>query len=286
MTTLDDIRTLWVLGSNPHTRQRSRSPSPTAVLPTLPGIDTTLPASQQLSIADAALRKSARSTHLPSRGAYHEREKMARAVYGYPPFGSSADADQLSEEEIMLEQRRDEQINFGYRHYVQIGRKRTAFEEELSNEEEDFPPDQSRMSANASGSALLSNSRSRARRRGRATANTTTTSAGGADATGVGAGARDGDFGEGGGSDDGGRTGGGRAQLERGATGPTTPNLADASPSFAEPGGQSRPATVAAAQRTAAAAAAARAAASASQNSMEEISQQEPDLDADIEDMD
>ncbi|CAD6890284.1 unnamed protein product [Tilletia caries] len=244
MAGLDEVRTLWLLGSNPHTRQRSRSPSPPLAIPTLAGIDASLPPGQQTRLADAALRKAARQTHLPSRGPSYQRERMARAVYGYPPFGTNADADQLSEEEIILEQRKEEQINFGYRHYVQIGERRTAFEEELSNEEEDYPPgDASRTTTGGAGPG----GRSHRARRGRQTGNTT-------NSAGAGPGANNTTMSDGGDSSSGGEE-------------------------------QVQPATVAAAQRTAAAAAAAASQLSMSMDS-DFGSQQAPDLDADIEDLD
>ncbi|KAK0523576.1 hypothetical protein OC835_006217 [Tilletia horrida] len=264
MAGLDEVRTLWLLGSNPHTRQRSRSPSPTTPVPTLAGIDTNLSPAQQVSIADAALRKTARQTHLPSRGPYYQRERMARAVYGYPPFGTNADADQLSDEEVIIEQRKDEQMNFGYRHYVQIGRARTAFEEELSNEEEDYAPNQS--AADASRNSAGGTAARWRTRRGRQTGNTTNTSAGAGEDAPIGGAA--GGAGAGGG------------------------NAGNGVGSDSDDDGVQRvqPATVAAAQRSAAAmaAAAAAAAAAASQDSMEEDSgmQQGVDLDADIEDLD
>ncbi|KAE8212197.1 hypothetical protein CF327_g4121 [Tilletia walkeri] len=249
MAGLDEVRTLWLLGSNPHTRQRSRSPSPSTPVPTLAGIDSTLSQGQQTSLADAALRKTARQTHLPSRGAYYQRERMARAVYGYAPFGTNADADQLSEEEMILEQRKEEQVNFGYRHYVQIGRTRTAYEEELSNEEEDYPPNQSRISGDASRTTNGGGPGGRGRaRRGRNTANTT-------NSAGAGAGAN-----------------------------VTRSDVDISAASGVEE--QVRPATVAAAQRTAAAAAAAAAAASQLSMDSDYGTEQGPDLDADIEDLD
>ena len=62
---------------------------------------------------------------------------MLRALKGYPPIGSSADADQLSDLEESIEVGKYQMVRFGERYIVQIGRRRTMREEELSNEEDD-----------------------------------------------------------------------------------------------------------------------------------------------------
>jgi hypothetical protein len=62
---------------------------------------------------------------------------MLRALKGFPPIGSSADADQLSDLEESIEVGKYQMVRFGERYIVQIGRRRTMREEELSNEEDD-----------------------------------------------------------------------------------------------------------------------------------------------------
>lgn len=66
-----------------------------------------------------------------------EQARMLRALKGYPPIGSSADADQLSDLEESIEVGKYQMVRFGERYIVQIGRRRTMREEELSNEEDD-----------------------------------------------------------------------------------------------------------------------------------------------------
>ncbi|GAC93999.1 hypothetical protein PHSY_001568 [Pseudozyma hubeiensis SY62] len=66
-----------------------------------------------------------------------EQARLLRALKGYPPIGSSADADQLSDLEESIEVGKYQMVRFGERYIVQIGRRRTMREEELSNEEDD-----------------------------------------------------------------------------------------------------------------------------------------------------
>lgn len=66
-----------------------------------------------------------------------EQARLLRALQGYPPIGSSADADQLSDLEESIEAGKYQMVRFGERYIVQIGRRRTMREEELSNEEDD-----------------------------------------------------------------------------------------------------------------------------------------------------
>lgn len=66
-----------------------------------------------------------------------EQARLLRSLKGYPPIGSSADADQLSDLEESIEVGKYQMVRFGERYIVQIGRRRTMREEELSNEEDD-----------------------------------------------------------------------------------------------------------------------------------------------------
>lgn len=62
---------------------------------------------------------------------------MLRYLKGYPPLGSTAEADQLSDLEESIEVGKHHAIRFGERYIVQIGRRRTMHEEELSNDEDE-----------------------------------------------------------------------------------------------------------------------------------------------------
>ncbi|CCU98834.1 unnamed protein product [Malassezia sympodialis ATCC 42132] len=85
-------------------------------------------------------RRSARAEHLPWRGQAAEDARLLRVLKGLPPLGSTADADQLSDWEDTLENAKLEHVRFGERDIVQIGRRRTLAEEELSHMDDDVPP--------------------------------------------------------------------------------------------------------------------------------------------------
>ncbi|WFD27885.1 hypothetical protein MNAN1_002893 [Malassezia nana] len=85
-------------------------------------------------------RRAARAEHLPWRGQTAEDARLLRVLKGLPPLGSTADADQLSDWEETLETAKLERVRFGERDIVQIGRRRTLAEEELSHADDDVPP--------------------------------------------------------------------------------------------------------------------------------------------------
>ena len=60
-----------------------------------------------------------------------------RALLGYPALGSAAEADQLSDLEESVEVGREHMVRFGEKYIVQIGRRRTLHEEDLSQEEDE-----------------------------------------------------------------------------------------------------------------------------------------------------
>ncbi|WFD36967.1 hypothetical protein MCUN1_003859 [Malassezia cuniculi] len=80
-------------------------------------------------------RRAARAEHLPWRGKCAQEARILRVINGIPPMGSWADADQLSDWEEALETAKIERVRFGEKDIVQIGRRRTLIEEELSHEE-------------------------------------------------------------------------------------------------------------------------------------------------------
>ncbi|KAL4399014.1 hypothetical protein ACI68E_004411 [Malassezia pachydermatis] len=84
-------------------------------------------------------RRAARAQHVPWRGTCAEEARLLRVLKGLPPLGSSSDADQLSDWEETLEMAKMERVRFGEREIVQIGRRRTLAEEELSHADDDLP---------------------------------------------------------------------------------------------------------------------------------------------------
>lgn len=94
-------------------------------------------------------RRAARAEHLPWRGAWAEEARLLRVLQGLPPVGSSADADQLSDWEETLDHAKQERIRFGERDIVQIGRRRTLAEEELSDPGDGVAPMQDPYAAPA-----------------------------------------------------------------------------------------------------------------------------------------
>ncbi|CEH18387.1 hypothetical protein CBOM_04792 [Ceraceosorus bombacis] len=91
-----------------------------------------LSASAAKHIERLAVFRHARGDHLPSRGIQAEKFRMRRALDGLPPVGTTADADDLSDEEAELQHLHDRVANFGDDYIVQIGRMRTRQEEDLS----------------------------------------------------------------------------------------------------------------------------------------------------------
>ncbi|WFD20472.1 hypothetical protein MCAP1_002716 [Malassezia caprae] len=85
-------------------------------------------------------RRAARAEHLPWRSQVADDARLLRVLKGLPPLGSTADADQLSDWEDTLENAKLERVRFGERDIVQIGRRRTLAEEELSHMDDDVPP--------------------------------------------------------------------------------------------------------------------------------------------------
>lgn len=96
-----------------------------------------LSAARQATLRRRLVRQSTRGDHLPARSKCAEQARMLRCLKGYPPLGSSAEADQLSDLEESIEVGKHHAIRFGERYIVQIGRRRTMREEELSNEDDD-----------------------------------------------------------------------------------------------------------------------------------------------------
>ncbi|KIS68847.1 uncharacterized protein UMAG_11478 [Mycosarcoma maydis] len=141
MSYLPPINTLWDHASHPSKRAWSRSPSPEPAhhdtVHTQAGPSTQLTPLRQAAIQRRLVRQSTRGDHLPMRTRSAEQARLLRALKGYPPIGSSADADQLSDLEESIEVGRFQMVRFGERYIVQIGRRRTMREEELSNEEDD-----------------------------------------------------------------------------------------------------------------------------------------------------
>lgn len=141
MSYLPPINTLWDHASHPYKRAWSRSPSPEAshhdVGNAQAGPSTQLTPARQAAVQRRLIRQSTRADHLPPRTKSSEQARLLRALKGYPPIGSSADADQLSDLEESIEVGKYQMVRFGERYIVQIGRRRTMREEELSNEEDD-----------------------------------------------------------------------------------------------------------------------------------------------------
>lgn len=140
MSYLPPITTLWDHASHPSKRAWSRSPSPEPLHTdhtNHAGPSTQLPPARHAAIQRRLLRQSTRADHLPPRTRSAEHARLQRALKGYPPLGSTADADQLSDLEESIEVGRYQMVRFGERYIVQIGRRRTMREEELSNEEDD-----------------------------------------------------------------------------------------------------------------------------------------------------
>lgn len=80
-------------------------------------------------------RRAARAEHLPWRGRAADDVRLLRVIRGIPPIGSWEDAEQLSDWEDALETVKIERVRFGEKDIVQIGRRRTLLEEELSHED-------------------------------------------------------------------------------------------------------------------------------------------------------
>lgn len=80
-------------------------------------------------------RRAARAEHLPWRGRAADDARLLRVIRGLPPIGSWEDAEQLSDWEDALETVKIERVRFGEKDIVQIGRRRTLLEEELSHED-------------------------------------------------------------------------------------------------------------------------------------------------------
>lgn len=93
-------------------------------------------ATRQRTLQEA--RRAARGQHLPWRGQAAEDARLLRVLDGVPPLGSTDDADQLSDWEETFEIAKQERIRFGERDIVQIGRRRTLHEEELSRADDDI----------------------------------------------------------------------------------------------------------------------------------------------------
>lgn len=91
---------------------------------------------QQRIVQEA--RRAARGQHLPWRGDVAEETRILRVLKGIPPLGSTADADQLSDWEEALDSAKMQRVRYGEKDIVQIGRRRTLAEEELSHHEDDI----------------------------------------------------------------------------------------------------------------------------------------------------
>ncbi|SNX83871.1 uncharacterized protein MEPE_02579 [Melanopsichium pennsylvanicum] len=141
MSYLPPIITLWDHASHPPKRAWSRSPSPDSshhdLTSAQAGSSTQLAPARQAAIQRRLVRQSTRGDHLPMRMKSAEQARLLRSLKGYPPIGSSADAEQLSDLEESIEVGKYQMVRFGERYIVQIGRRRTMREEELSNEEDD-----------------------------------------------------------------------------------------------------------------------------------------------------
>lgn len=91
---------------------------------------------QQRAVQEA--RRAARGEHLPWRGDAAESARLLRVLKGLPPLGSTADADQLSDWEDALEGAKVQRVRYGEKDIVQIGRRRTLAEEEMSHHEDEI----------------------------------------------------------------------------------------------------------------------------------------------------
>ncbi|EST05131.2 hypothetical protein PSEUBRA_005391 [Kalmanozyma brasiliensis GHG001] len=137
MSYLPPITTLWEHASHPSKRAWSRSPSPTHdPSPSTAAGPSTLPPARAAAIQRRLIRQSTRGDHLPARTRSAEHARTLRALKGYPPIGSTADADQLSDLEESIEVAKYQTVRFGERYIVQIGRRRTMREEEMSEEDD------------------------------------------------------------------------------------------------------------------------------------------------------
>lgn len=109
MPYMSSIDLLWTHAANPATRARSRSPSPVESTPNAARLNQQQQQQrqqeQQAEIAAQAAKYAARGDHLLSRGPHADRARLIRVMQGLPPVGSSAEADDLSDEEEMWEVR-------------------------------------------------------------------------------------------------------------------------------------------------------------------------------------
>lgn len=162
MSYLPAINTLWAHAAHPSTRAGSRSASPepsgapAEELQAAGGNPATqLSAARQATLRRRLLRQCTRGDHLPARSKSAEQARMLRYLKGYPQLGSTAEADQLSDLEESIEVGKHHAIRFGERYIVQIGRRRTMREEELSNEEDEVRRPNATMDGSAAEGAAL-----------------------------------------------------------------------------------------------------------------------------------
>lgn len=113
MSYLSPIPSHWIHSVHPSTNLASRAASPDhprGVRPTNNTNSTlTNSNSNEHQLRDNAIERSnrfnSRSAHLPFRGVYHQRNRLVRAIHSKPPVATTVDADEVSDEEIALDNR-------------------------------------------------------------------------------------------------------------------------------------------------------------------------------------
>lgn len=111
MSYLSPIPSHWIHSVHPSTNLASRAASPDhprGVRPTN-NTNSTITNSNEHQLRDNAIERSnrfnSRSAHLPFRGVYHQRNRLVRAIHSKPPVATTVDADEVSDEEIALDNR-------------------------------------------------------------------------------------------------------------------------------------------------------------------------------------
>ncbi|EPQ30378.1 uncharacterized protein PFL1_01904 [Pseudozyma flocculosa PF-1] len=136
MSYLPPVDRLRLHASHPSTRLRT---DPSSSYPSSHPSASSSSASSSAHTAQKQARLhllSTRRSHLAPLPPSASRAALTRSLHGYPPLYSTAEADQLSDLEESLDVLKDTLVRFGDRHIVQIGRRRTLHEEEMSDDED------------------------------------------------------------------------------------------------------------------------------------------------------
>ncbi|KAN0064759.1 hypothetical protein ACQY0O_001816 [Thecaphora frezii] len=138
MSHLPRFDELRLYASHPSTRLTHPPPSSsTTTAASRPFTSTTTTAAS--SAATHVHLLSTRRSHLPALPSSASLASTSRSLHGYPPLFTTMEADQLSDLEESLDLLKDSLVRFGDRHIVQIGRRRTLHEQDLSDDDHDDP---------------------------------------------------------------------------------------------------------------------------------------------------